>query len=234
MSSKSTAASRRGILRKPTEATIDVRAALLATDATQVRYRGNASLFRQGDAASWLYYVVEGKVHVSVTSQQGKEGMIALPLGVGDFVGEGSLTDQPLYLTSAATVGPAEIIKISRESMRDALKANLLLAEAFTAFLLQHSMDVEAELVDHLFNSSEKRLARTLLLLANFGDEGRLQPIRGVSQELLAKRVGTTRGRISFFMNKFRRLGLIDYNGAIHVRGGLLAVVLHDPRLKTD
>jgi CRP-like cAMP-binding protein len=234
MESKTGPASRRGIMRKRADPSIDVRGSLLAADATPVRYRANAGLFRQGDSAAWVYYIVEGKVHVSVTSKQGKEGVIALPLGAGDFVGESSLTDQPLYLTSAATVTPAEIIKISRESMRDALKADVLLAEAFTAFLLQHSMDVEAELVDHLFNSSEKRLARTLLLLANFGDEGRLQPIKGVSQELLAQRVGTTRGRISFFMNKFRRLGLIDYNGAIHVRGGLLAVVLHDARLKRD
>jgi CRP-like cAMP-binding protein len=233
MATKTGAPGRKDTKRKQVEARGLVQAALLATDATQERYPANGNLFRQGESATWVHYIVEGKVHVSVTSKHGKEGIIALPLGVGDFVGEISLTEQPLYLASANTVEPAVIIKISRESMRGALKANPALAEAFTAFLLQHSIDVEAELVDHLFNSSEKRLARILLLLANFGEEGQLQPIR-ISQELLAQRVGTTRGRISFFMNKFRRLGLIDYNGTIHVRGGLLAVVLHDGRLKSE
>jgi CRP-like cAMP-binding protein len=224
------------VVSRPTVSTLDsrVRDALLAGNGTQVTYSSNANVFHQGDPAEWVHYVVAGKAQVSVTSKQGKQGVIAVPLVPGDFIGEIGLTNQPFYLTSADATCPSQIVRISRENMRNAMRANSHVADAFTAFVLQHSADIEAELIDHLFNSSEKRLARTLLLLANFAEGGQLQPIEGMTQELLAKRVGTTRGRISFFMNKFRRLGLIDYNGTIIVRGGLLSVVLHDSRLKDE
>jgi CRP-like cAMP-binding protein len=171
-------------------------------------------------------------VQCFVTSKHGKEGLVGPPLGPGDFVGESSLSTQNTYLSSADTTALSEIIKISCPRMVKVLKTDTAVNHAFSDFLLRHGLNIQAELVDHLFNSTEKRLARTLLQLANFEQDGRLQPINHMTQELLANRVGTTRGRISFFMNKFRRLGLIDYNGAIHVRGGLLNVVLSDPRLK--
>jgi CRP/FNR family transcriptional regulator, cyclic AMP receptor protein len=202
--------------------------ALLGSGGTQSDRAAGTAIFEQGQPSLHVYYIVDGRIHISVTSKQGKEGVIAVPLSPGDFFGESALTAQRLYLATATVASDARIIQISRERMADALRVNEMVAAAFTAYLLQRSLDIQAELVDHLFNSSEKRLARTLLLLANFGQEGKLAPIANMTQDLLAQRVGTTRGRISFFMNKFRRLGLIDYNGTITVHSGLLSVVLHD------
>jgi len=149
----------------------------------------------------------------------------------GGFVGEACLTEQQFYLDTATAFSDCIVLGISAKRMNALLKKNPHLSAYFTHYLLRHSLDVQADLVDHLFNSSEKRLARILLQLANFGASGKLQEIPHMTQELLAERVGTTRARISFFMNKFRRLGLIEYNGAIKVHSGLLNVILHDSRL---
>jgi len=208
----------------------EIAAILEAAGAQRRGYRAKTNLFSQGSASDTIYYITSGKVQITVVSKQGKEGTIAL-LSKGDFVGEGCLTLQPLYLDSAVTTEDCEILTLAAKKMRTELHHNTVLAEYFTNFLLKRTLDVQADLVDHLFNSSEKRLARILLLLANFGHTGKLEPIPNVTQELLAQRVGTTRARISFFMNKFRRLGLIEYNGKIKVHSGLLNVVLNDSRL---
>ena len=188
------------------------------------------ALFSQGDPSDTLFYITQGKVQVSVVSKQGRGGMIGV-LSKGAFVGEASLTQQPLHLDTARAYSDCTILRISAKRMRTALEKNALLAEYFMHFLLRHSIEIQADLVDHLFNSSEKRLARVLLMLANISNTGKLETIPHITQELLAERVGTTRARISFFMNKFRRLGLIEYNGVIKVHSGLLNVVLADSRL---
>ncbi len=211
----------------------DVAKLLLAAGAKTINVPAKTALFRQGTPADALYFIHRGKVRSTVLSKQGREGTIAL-LAAGDFTGEASLTKQPVYLNTAIAHTTCEIMKIGCEEMQDALHASTPLAEYFTAFLLQRTIDVQADLVDHLFNSSEKRLARVLLLLANFGRGGKLEPITDITQEILAERVGTTRSRISFFMNKFRRLGLIEYNGKIQVHSGLLNVVLHDARIQGE
>jgi CRP/FNR family cyclic AMP-dependent transcriptional regulator len=198
-----------------------------------MRKRPKAILFAQGERSEFIYYIVQGRVESSVLSPHGKEGTIAV-LNKGDFVGEASLTRQPLYLDTAAAVTECDLLVLDSEQMRLVYEENERVAAYFTSFLLQRTLDVQADLIDHLFNSSEKRLARVLLLLANFGHEGRLEPITNVTHDMLAQRVGTTRARISYFMNKFRRLGLIEYNGEIRVHSGLLNVVLHDARLSTE
>jgi len=206
---------------------------LRTAGAKQLNPRSKTMLYRQGEAANAIYFINSGKVQISVVSQQGREGTIAL-LSVGDFVGEASLTRLPFYLESAIAFTACEALTIDREVMLAWLRTSAPLSEYFTKFLLHRSIEVQADLVDHLFNSSEKRLARVLLLLANFGRNGKLEPIADVTQAMLAERVGTTRARISFFMNKFRRLGLIEYNGKIKVHSGLLNVVLHDSRLRGE
>jgi CRP/FNR family cyclic AMP-dependent transcriptional regulator len=206
---------------------------LLAGGARRVWKRANSLLFAQGERSESIYFIVSGRVESSVLSPQGKEGTIAL-FAKGDFVGEASLTQQPLYLDSATTVTESDLLVLDSEQMRALHQENERVAVYFTNFLLNRTLDVQADLIDHLFNSSEKRLARVLLLLANFGNEGRLEPITNVTHDMLAQRVGTTRARISYFMNKFRRLGLIEYNGEIIVHSGLLNVVVHDARLTTE
>jgi CRP/FNR family cyclic AMP-dependent transcriptional regulator len=208
-----------------------IRRILEEAGAIHCRKAPKESLFAQGSASDNIYFINRGKVQITVVSKQGREGIIAL-LTEGDFAGEISLTPQPLYLDSGTAITDCDILKVSSKLMLQILETSRLLAEYFTRFLLERTMDVQAELVDHLFNSSEKRLARVLLLLANFGQTGKLEPIAHITQEMLADRVGTTRARISFFMNKFRRLGLIDYNGSINVHSGLLNVVLYDDRIK--
>ena len=145
-----------------------LQASFLAKGATQLSIPAQSNIFRQGEPADAVHYIVEGQVHISVTSSQGKEGMIALPVRAGDFIGEISLTKQPSYLASANTTTDCVIMKVPRGTMSALLKSDIAVGQAFTAFMLRHDLDIEAELVDHLFNSSEKRLARTLLLLANF------------------------------------------------------------------
>ena len=192
------------------------------------KYQRKKFIFRQGDPADGVFYIQTGKIELSVVSQQGKERVIAI-LSAGDFFGEGCLAGQPLHMASAIALVDSVIFKIEKQTMIRVLHEEHALSEMFMAFLLSRNIQFEEDLVDQLFNSSERRLARILLLLANFGKEGKLEPvIPPISQELLAARVGTTRSRINFFMNKFRKLGLIEYNGHLKVHTALLNIVVHD------
>ena len=185
-------------------------------------------VFRQGDPADAVFYIQTGKVEITIVSDQGKEGVIAL-LGPGDFFGEGCLSGQLRRLASAVAMTEGTFFRIEKQAMIQRLRENKDFSEKFMAFLMTRNIQIEADLVDQLFNSSEKRLARILLLLANFNDDGGLRPITPkISQEVLAARVGTTRSRVNKFMNKFRDLGLIEYNGYIKVHAGLLNVIVHD------
>jgi CRP/FNR family cyclic AMP-dependent transcriptional regulator len=196
-------------------------------------YRKDKVVFRQGDPSDAVFYIQSGKIKTTVVSEEGKEAVVAL-LGTGDFFGEGCLTGQPQRLSTVFTLTECVIVRISKTDITRVIHEEPAFAELFISHLLARNSRVEEDLVDQLFNSSEKRLARTLLLLANFGKEGRPEPIIAkISQETLAEMVGTTRSRVSFFMNKFRKLGLIDYNGNIEVHSSLLNVVLHDqPQLR--
>jgi CRP/FNR family transcriptional regulator, cyclic AMP receptor protein len=191
-------------------------------------YRKDQIVYRQGDPADSVFYIRNGKVKATVVSEQGKEAVVAL-LGADDFFGEGCLAGQPLRLSTASAMAQCVIVRIAKADITRVIHEEPAFAELFISHLLARNSRVEEDLVDQLFNSSEKRLARTLLLLANFGKEGRPEPvIAKISQETLAEIIGTTRSRVSFFMNKFRELGLIDYNGHIEVHSSLLNVVLHD------
>ena len=191
-------------------------------------YRKDQIVYRQGDPADSVFYIRNGKVKATVVSEQGKEAVVAL-LGADDFFGEGCLAGQPLRLSTASAMAQCVIVRIAKADITRVIREEPAFAELFISHLLARNSRVEEDLVDQLFNSSEKRLARTLLLLANFGKEGRPEPvIAKISQETLAEIIGTTRSRVSFFMNKFRELGLIDYNGHIEVHSSLLNVVLHD------
>ena len=191
-------------------------------------YRKGQKVFRQGDPADAVFYLKEGKVKVCVISEQGKEAVVALH-EKGDFFGEGCLSGQSLRLATVAAMTECNIMRLDKAAMIRVLHDEPLFSERFTAYLLTRTARVEADLVDQLFNSSEKRLARALLLLANFGKEGKRElVIARISQATLADMVGTTRSRVSFFMNRFRKLGFIEYNGRIHVHKSLLNVVLHD------
>ena len=196
-------------------------------------YRKDKVVFRQGDPSDAVFYIQSGKVKKTVVSEQGKEAVVAI-LETGDFFGEGCLTGEVLRLSTVTALMKCVIVRISKTDITRVIHEEPAFAELFIAHLLARNSRVEEDLVDQLFNSSEKRLARTLLLLANFGKEGRPEPIIAkVSQETLAEMIGTTRSRVSFFMNKFRKLGLIDYNGSIEIHSSLLNVVLHDqPQLK--
>jgi CRP/FNR family cyclic AMP-dependent transcriptional regulator len=196
-------------------------------------YRKDKIIFRQGDPSDAVFYIQSGKVKTTVVSEEGKEAVVAL-LGIGDFFGEGCLTGQPQRLATVSALTECVIVRISKTDITRVIHEEPAFAELFISHLLARNSRVEEDLVDQLFNSSEKRLARTLLILANFGKEGRPEPIIAkVSQETLAEMIGTTRSRVSFFMNKFRKLGLIDYNGHIEVHSSLLNVVLRDqPQLR--
>jgi len=193
-----------------------------------VKYQPNQVVFRQGDPADSVCYIKDGKIQITVVSEHGKEGVIAM-LGAGEFFGEGCLAGQSLHMASATAMAESTVVKIEKATMVRVLHNEPNLSEMFMAFLLSRNIQIEADLVDQLFNSSERRLARLLLLLANFGKEGKMESvIPRISQEILAARVGTTRSRINFFMNKFRKLGLIEYNGELKVHSALLNVVIHD------
>ena len=190
--------------------------------------RANQSVFAQGEPADSVFYIQEGKVKVTVLSEQGKEAIVAI-LGTGDFCGEGCLAGQARRMATAAAMEDSKIMRLEKAAMIRLLHDEPEFSERFTAHLLARNVRVEADLVDQLFNSSEKRLARLLLILANFGKEGRPEPvIAKISQETLAEMIGTTRSRVSFFMNKFRKMGLIDYNGHLQIHSSLLNVILHD------
>lgn len=192
-----------------------------------VEYQQGQAIFLQGDPADAVFYIQEGKVQITVLSEHGKEGVIAM-LGPREFFGEGCLAGQPLHLATAAATTDSTIVTIDKDAMIRMLRDEPTFSQMFMSFLLSRNVQVEADLVDQLFNSSEKRLARVLLLLSNFGKNGKMEPIPNISQEILAARVGTTRSRINFFMNKFRKLGLIEYNGEIKVHSALLNVIVHD------
>ena len=195
---------------------------------TVSKYRKNQIVYRQGEPADSVFYIQTGKAKKIIVSEQGKEAVVAV-LGAGDFFGEGCLAGQALRLGSVAALTECAIKRISKAEIISVIHTEPAFAELFIAHLLARNSRVEADLVDQLFNSSEKRLARTLLLLANFGKEGEPEPVLAkISQETLADMIGTTRSRVSAFMNKFRKLGLIDYNGHIEVRRSLLNVVLHE------
>ena len=192
------------------------------------KYRTNQKVFAQGSSADAVFYIQNGKVKITVVSEQGKEAVVAV-MGSDEFCGEGCLNGQPVRLATATAITECEIMRLEKAVMVGVLHEEPAFSEMFVSHLLARTIKVEADLVDQLFNSSEKRLARALLLLANFGKDGRPEPILArVSQETLAEMIGTTRSRVSFFMNKFRKLGLIDYNGQIEIHTSLLNVVLHE------
>jgi CRP/FNR family cyclic AMP-dependent transcriptional regulator len=186
-------------------------------------------IFTQGDTADAVFYIQEGQVKLTVLSKNGKEATLGI-LREGDFFGEGGLAGQPLRMGSAAAATDCELMRIEKKAMILALHEQHTLSDLFTAYLLGRNVRYEADLVDQLFNSSEKRLARTLLLLAHFGKEGMPETVvPSISQETLAEMVGTTRSRVSFFMNRFRKLGFIDYGeSGLQVHSSLLNIVLHD------
>jgi CRP/FNR family cyclic AMP-dependent transcriptional regulator len=193
-----------------------------------VKYRKNQTVFSQGDAANAVFYIQKGRVKITVVSEQGKEAVIAI-LGKDEFFGEGCLAGQPLRMSTARAMNDCEIMRLEKQAIVRTLHEEPTFSEMFVAHLLARTIRVEEDLIDQLFNSSEKRLARALLLLANFGKEGRPEPvIAKVSQETLAEMIGTTRSRVSFFMNRFRKLGFISYNGTMEVHSSLLSVVLAD------
>jgi len=187
------------------------------------------TVFSQGDAADSVFYIQEGKVRLTVVSKVGKEATLGL-LGEGEFFGEGGLAGQPLRMGSATAMTDCELLRIDKKAMMEALHREHEFSDMFVAYLLARNIRYEEDLVDQLFNSSEKRLARILLLLAHFGKEGVPETvIPKISQETLADMIGTTRSRVSFFMNRFRELGFVDYGaGGLQVHSSLLNIVLHD------
>jgi CRP/FNR family transcriptional regulator, cyclic AMP receptor protein len=200
----------------------------VGTSGRTVHFRRGAIIFAQGDRADRLYYLQDGATKLSVVSSAGKEAVVAI-LGPGDFFGEGCLTGQTVRMGSASAVTSITALVITKKKMMRLLHDKQSLAEFFLTYVLSRNVRIEEDLIDQLFNSSEKRLARTLLLLARFGKEDKAdRVIPKLSQEVLAEMVGTTRSRVNFFMNKFRKLGFIEYNGALKINQSLLSVVLHD------
>ncbi|MBZ5632486.1 MAG: Crp/Fnr family transcriptional regulator [Acidobacteriia bacterium] len=191
-------------------------------------YRKNQPIFTQGDPANALFYIQKGKVKLTVVSSHGKEAIVAV-LGPADFFGEGCLAGQPRRMATAAALSDCSVVRIEKSAAIKVIRNQPRFSELLMSYLLSRNIRIEEDLVDRLFNSSEKRLARILLLLANFGKDGKPeQVIPKVSQETLAEMVGTTRARVSFFMNKFRKLGFVDYDGNLEVHSSLLNVILHD------
>jgi CRP/FNR family transcriptional regulator, cyclic AMP receptor protein len=208
----------------------DVEALLSKLDGghSTVEHPKDSVIFSQGESADAAYFIQRGNVRISVVSEQGKEAIVAL-LGENAFFGEACLAGQPNRISTATAGTDSRIVELKKEAIVRLIQEDPEFSELFIVHLLSRAVRAEADLVDQLFNSSEKRLARTLLLLANFGQEGKPQPVLAkISQDALAQMVGTTRARVSFFMNKFRKLGFISYNGGIEVHSSLLNVVLHD------
>jgi CRP/FNR family transcriptional regulator, cyclic AMP receptor protein len=196
---------------------------------TVLHYRPKQAIFSQGDRADAVFYIQEGKVRLSVLSKQGKEATVAL-LGTGDFLGEGCIaSEQPLRLATATAITECSILRIEKSQMVRTLHEEHGFSDMFVGYMIERHNRTQADLVDQLFNSSEKRLARALLLLSRIGKKDKPETvIPHVSQETLAEMVGTTRSRVNFFMNKFRKLGFIDYDGGLEVNSSLLSVVLHE------
>jgi len=206
----------------------DVFLTKVGNGKTVREYRAKQVVFSQGDPADAVFYVQAGKVKLTVLSTHGKQAVIAI-LGPGDFFGEGSLASQPLRMSTASAMEPSTILRVAKESMVALLRREPEFSEIFIAYLLSRNVRIEEDLVDQLFNSSEKRLARILLLLAHIGKESKPELVLPkVSQETLAAMIGTTRSRVSYFMNRFRKMGFIHYNGGLNVHSALLTVVLRD------
>ena len=218
-------------LKVLTSATFDPQTflALVGDGQSVTTYMDRQSVFGQGDPADALFYIHKGKVKLTVVSREGKEAVVAI-LESGQFFGEGCLVAQTYRLASATAMGQCSIARLEKRVVVGKLREEPAFSALFISYLLSRNVRMEADLVDQLFNSSEKRLARLLLLLANFGKEGKPEPvIANINQETLAEMIGTTRSRVSSFMNKFRRLGFIDYNSdGLSVHSSLLNVVLHD------
>jgi CRP/FNR family cyclic AMP-dependent transcriptional regulator len=192
-----------------------------------VKYQAGGVVFRQGDPANDVRYVQKGTIKVSVVSRIGKEAVVAM-LSPGDFFGEGALAGQSIRIETATAITASSVLIIDKEPMARLLHEEPLFADRFISHMLARNIRIEADLVDQLFNSSEKRLARTLLLLARYGQVNPQRTLPRISQETLAEMIGATRSRVNFFMNKFRKLGLIEYNGGLKINSSLLSVVLHD------
>jgi CRP/FNR family cyclic AMP-dependent transcriptional regulator len=218
---------------KPTlkrNATFDLRAFLDSSGTARriEKFRSSQRIYSQGDPARGVKYIQTGGVKLSVTNQDGREAVVAI-LGPGDFFGEGCLAGQPVCMGAATAIVPTSLLFIEKKEMMRALRTEHAFSDLFISHMLTRNIRIEEDLIDQLFNSSEKRLARSLLLLARYGQED--QPhgvIPKVSQEMLAEMIGTTRSRVNFFMNKFRKMGFIKYNGGLQVNTSLLSVVLHD------
>jgi CRP/FNR family cyclic AMP-dependent transcriptional regulator len=227
----------KALLKRPVEDKFDPKKFLakVGEGKTILEFRKNQHVFKQGDPADTVFYIQTGKVKLVVLSEQGKEAVIAI-LEPGQFFGEGCMNGHALRIATTIAMEDCLITAITKTAMIAAIHDEPQFSELFMAYLLTRNSRIEEDLIDQLFNSSERRLARLLLLLANFGKEGSPQPINpNVTQETLAEMIGTTRSRVSAFMNKFRKLGLISYNGHIEVHNSLLNAVLHEkPQLKED
>ena len=192
-----------------------------------VKYRRGEVVFSQGDPGDDIRYIQKGAIKLSVLSRIGKEAVVAM-LVPGDFFGEGALAGQPIRIGTATATVPSSVLTIEKETMVRLLHEEPAFSDRFISYMLTRNMRIEADLVDQLFNSSEKRLARTLLLLARYGQANPPRTLPKISQETLAEMIGATRSRVNFFMNKFRKLGLIEYNGGLKINSSLLSIVLHD------
>jgi len=225
-----TGASRNGYMSPKLKQAFDpeVFLAKVGEGRTIADYSKNQVVFSQGDPADAIFYIQKGKVKLTVVSNNGREAVVAI-LDAGDFLGEACLAGRLLCLATATAMSECSIVRLEKPATIRVLHEEPAFSELFLAYLLSRNIRIEEDLVDQLFNSSEKRLARVLLLLAHFGKEGKTEPvIAKISQETLAEMIGTTRSRVSFFMNKFRKLGLIEYNGELHIHSSLLNIVLHD------
>jgi CRP/FNR family transcriptional regulator, cyclic AMP receptor protein len=224
-------------VKKNSKSAFDLKAFLskIGDGHNATTFRKSHVVFSQGDDADAVFYIQKGSAKVTVVSQHGKEAIVAI-IGANDFFGEGCLAGQKKRISSVRAMTDSMIIRFEKKSIAKLIQNEPKFSDMFMAYLLGRTIRVEADLVDQLFNSSEKRLARLLLLLVNFGQENDARPrITKISQETLAEMIGTTRSRVSFFMNKFRRLGFINYNGHIEVHRSLLNVVLHDhPHINGD
>jgi CRP-like cAMP-binding protein len=215
---------------RPKKPSFDLQVFLDTTGATRrlLKFRRAEKIYSQGDPAKSVEYIQQGGVRLSVINEDGKEAVVAV-LGPGDFFGEGCLAGQPICMGTATAIVPTSILAIDKDEMMRLLRTEHALSDLFISHMLTRNIRIEEDLVDQLFNSSEKRLARALLLLARYGKDD--QPhgvLPKVSQEMLAETIGTTRSRVNFFMNKFRKLGFIKYNGGLQINTSLLSVVLHD------
>jgi CRP/FNR family cyclic AMP-dependent transcriptional regulator len=218
------------LLRKRRKTSFDPKTFLakVGEGKTISRYRKGQVVFSQGQVADAVFYIQQGKVKLTVVSEQGKEAVVAV-LGPGQFFGEGCLNGHPLRIATTRAIDECVLTRLEKATMIATIHSEPEFSELFMAYLLTRNSRIEEDLIDQLFNSSEKRLARLLLLLANFGKEGKPEPIVGrFSQETLAEMIGTTRSRVSFFMNRFRKLGFIEYNGKLEIHNSLLNVILYD------